>query len=170
MRRRFILQFAIPFAVAALAVTGCQSTTPAQPGTGEESSRVSEFEQGETGRVMEEEVRVSKVKLDSIYFDFDRWDIRSDAKPILQKNARAIRSNELELVVIEGNSDERGSEEYNLALGERRASAARDYLADLGVSRSRLRIVSFGESNPAVLGHDESAWRWNRRNDFVVSP
>ena len=170
MRRRFILQFAIPFAVAALAVMGCQSTTPEQPGTGEESSRVSEFEQGETGRVMEEEVRVSKVKLDSIYFDFDRWDIRSDAKPILQKNARAIRSSELELVVIEGNCDERGSEEYNLALGERRAAAARDYLVDLGVSRRSLRIVSFGESNPAVLGHDESAWRWNRRNDFVASP
>ncbi len=170
MRRRFILQFAVPFAVAALAVTGCQSTTPAGSGTGEEGSRVSEFEQGEASGVMEEEVRVSKVKLDSIYFDFDRWDIRSDAKPILQKNARAIRSNDPKVVTIEGNCDERGSEDSNRALGERRAAAARDYLVDLGVSRRSLRIVSFGESNPAVLGHDESAWRWNRRSDFVASP
>ncbi len=131
---------------------------------------MSEFDQGESevARVEDEGMR-SRVKLDSIYFDFDRWQIRSDAKPTLQANARAIKSGDIKRLVIEGNCDERGSEEYNLALGERRASAARDYLADLGVSRSRLRIVSFGESNPAVLGHDESAWRWNRRNEFVGS-
>ena len=167
MRRRFIWQFAIPFAVLALAGTGCQSTTPAGSGSGEGSSRVSEFEQGETVVVVEEEMRASKVKLDSIYFDFDRWDIRSDAKPILQKNARAIRSNELDLVVIEGNCDERGSEEFNLALGDRRAATVKQYLVDLGVPASRLRTVSFGESKPAVMGHTESAWRWNRRTDFT---
>jgi len=70
-------------------------------------------------------------------------------------------------VVIEGHCDERGSEEYNLALGERRADAVRRYMTDLGVPGGRMSTVSFGESRPAVQGHDESAWRYNRRADFV---
>ena len=69
-------------------------------------------------------------------------------------------------ITIQGNTDERGSEEYNLALGERRATAVTRYLVDLGVPGSRLRTVSFGEAKPAVPGHDESAWRYNRRSDF----
>ena len=69
---------------------------------------------------------------------------------------------------MEGHCDERGSEEYNLALGERRANAVRQYLVNLGVTNSTLDTVSFGESKPAVQGHDESAWRWNRRAEFRV--
>ena len=69
-------------------------------------------------------------------------------------------------VVIEGNTDERGSEEYNLALGERRANTVKRYFVDMGVPSARLSTVSFGESRPAVQGHDESAWRYNRRADF----
>ena len=71
-------------------------------------------------------------------------------------------------VVIEGNTDERGSEEYNLALGERRADTVKRYLVDLGVPSARLSTVSFGESRPAVQGHDESAWRYNRRVEFAA--
>ena len=70
-------------------------------------------------------------------------------------------------ITISGNTDERGSEEYNLALGERRATAVRRYLTDLGVASSRLRTVSFGEAKPAVPGHDESAYRYNRRSEFT---
>ena len=70
-------------------------------------------------------------------------------------------------MTIEGHTDERGSAEYNLALGERRANAAKRYLVDLGVSSSQLSTVSFGEDRPAVQGHDESAWRYNRRAEFV---
>jgi peptidoglycan-associated lipoprotein len=69
-------------------------------------------------------------------------------------------------VTVQGHTDERGSQEYNLALGERRASAVKRYLVDLGVSASRLRLVSFGEAKAAVPGHDESAWRYNRRSEF----
>jgi peptidoglycan-associated lipoprotein len=72
------------------------------------------------------------------------------------------------MITIEGHCDERGSEEYNLALGERRAAAVRQYLVDSGVSAGKLDTVSFGEAKPAVQGHDESAWRWNRRGEFVV--
>ena len=69
-------------------------------------------------------------------------------------------------MTIEGHCDERGSEEYNLALGERRANAVKRYMVDLGVPSSQLRTVSFGEAKPAVVGHDESAWRYNRRTEF----
>jgi hypothetical protein len=71
-------------------------------------------------------------------------------------------------VTVQGHCDERGSTEYNLALGERRAAAVKRYLVDLGVSSSKLRTVSYGEDRPAVPGHDESAWRYNRRADFVA--
>ena len=88
----------------------------------------------------------------------------------MRNNAEAIKGNSSwGEVTVEGNTDERGSEEYNLALGERRARAVMRYLSDLGVPRSRLEIVSFGEAKPAVMGHDESAWRYNRRSDFKSS-
>ncbi|HEY5657601.1 MAG TPA: peptidoglycan-associated lipoprotein Pal [Myxococcota bacterium] len=102
-----------------------------------------------------------------MYFDFDRFDIRADARPVLRANADAI-GKASGVVTIEGHCDERGSSEYNLALGERRANAVKRYLVDLGVSSSKLRTVSFGEERPAVQGHDESAWRYNRRADFAA--
>jgi len=109
-------------------------------------------------------------ELASIYFDFDSYDIRSDARATLKANAGAIQSrDEWRSVIVEGHTDERGSEEYNLALGERRANATRQYLEDLGVPGSRMQVVSFGETAPAVQGNDESAWRWNRRVEFRVT-
>ncbi len=108
-------------------------------------------------------------ELETIYFDYDRSTIRDDQKPTLRQNAGAVSSHgDWRTVVIEGHCDERGSEEYNLALGERRANAAKQYLVDSGVESSRLDTVSFGESKPAVQGHDESAWKWNRRAEFRV--
>jgi len=108
--------------------------------------------------------------LSTVYFDFDRWEIRDDARGSLQENASAIKSrSEWGSVTIEGHCDERGSEEYNLALGEKRANSVKRYLANLGVSEGKLTTVSYGESQPAVQGHDESAWRYNRRAEFRVS-
>jgi len=108
--------------------------------------------------------------VEAIYFDFDRSEIRADARPVLRANASAINANgEWGVVTVEGHCDERGSEEYNLALGERRANAVSRYLTDLGVPGTRLRTVSFGEARPAVPGHDESAWRYNRRSEFKGS-
>jgi len=78
------------------------------------------------------------------------------------------RHEEWRVLVIEGNCDERGTEEYNLALGERRAHSVKQYLVSAGVPASRVDTVSFGESKPAAPGHDESAWKWNRRADFKV--
>ncbi len=88
----------------------------------------------------------------------------------MREDGRVIlASPKLGKLTLEGNTDERGSQEYNLALGERRANAVKRYLVDLGVPASRFRTVSFGEDRPAVPGHDDSAWRWNRRVDFAVS-
>ena len=109
-----------------------------------------------------------RLDLQTVYFDFDRFEIRDDARPALRANADGLAKIEGR-VTIEGHCDERGSTEYNLALGERRANAAKRYLVDLGVPSSKLRTVSFGEDRPAVQGHDESAWRYNRRADFKVS-
>lgn len=100
----------------------------------------------------------------TIYFDYDSSALRADAREGLKVNASAINATPAEkLVRLAGHCDERGTEEYNLALGERRAQAARDYLIQLGVPGSRLITVSYGEEMPAALGHNEEAWAQNRR-------
>jgi peptidoglycan-associated lipoprotein len=104
----------------------------------------------------------------TIYFDFDRSDLRPDAREGLQANASYLKGNSSVQITIEGNCDEGGSNEYNLALGKRRAEAAYKYLVDLGVESSRMTTVSYGEEKPAVEGHNELAWAKNRRDDFKV--
>ena len=104
----------------------------------------------------------------TIYFDFDKSDLRADAREGLQSNASYLKSNSSVQVTIEGNCDERGSNEYNLALGKRRAEAAYKYLVDLGVESSRMNTVSYGEEKPAAEGHNELAWAKNRRDEFKV--
>ena len=104
----------------------------------------------------------------TIYFDFDKSDLRADAREGLQANAGYLKSNSGVAVTIEGNCDERGSNEYNLALGKRRAEAAYKYLVDLGIDGSRMTTVSYGEEKPAVEGHNELAWSKNRRDEFKV--
>ncbi len=104
--------------------------------------------------------------LEPVYFDYDQSVIRDDQRATIGSNASAIKTRNLSKVTIEGHCDERGSEEYNLALGERRANAVKQYLVDSGVNAA-LDTVSFGESRPAVQGHDESAWMRNRRAEFV---
>lgn len=106
--------------------------------------------------------------LTTIYFDFDQSNLRSDAKAGLKANADFMKSNASAAVLIEGNCDERGSEEYNLALGMRRAEAAKRYLVDMGIEASRMSTISYGEERPAASGSGESAWAKNRRDDFKV--
>ncbi len=113
-------------------------------------------------------VEVSSKEFRSIYFEFDRSVLQPQAKQDLNHNSEVLRERSNIRVEIQGNCDERGTEEYNLALGMRRADAARRYLIDLGISPSRIASISFGEENPAVRGHSESAWSRNRRDDFIV--
>lgn len=108
--------------------------------------------------------------LRDIFFDYDRSNIRDDQKAALNENVAWLKANPASKMTIEGHADERGTNEYNLALGERRAKATQDYLVAAGLAAARITIISYGEERPFVLGHDESAWRWNRRAHFVLTP
>ena len=111
----------------------------------------------------------SSVSFRPVYFEFNRWELREDARQALVDNAKSILARpEWGVLTIEGHCDERGSQEYNLALGERRAGAVKRYLVDLGVPSSRFQMVSFGESRPAAYGQGEAAWRLNRRSEFRI--
>lgn len=105
--------------------------------------------------------------LQPVYYDFDRSSIRSDARSALRKNAEWLKANPDEKVKIEGNCDERGSNEYNLALGQRRAASAKKYLVDSGISSRRISLISYGEEKPACRESNEDCWQENRRSDFV---
>ena len=103
-----------------------------------------------------------------VFFDYDQDGIREDAKRVLDEKVAVLRALPDVRIRIEGNADERGSTEYNLALGSRRASTVAGYLTGYGVRASQLETVSFGEERPLQAGHDEGAWSQNRRADFVV--
>ncbi len=102
----------------------------------------------------------------TIYFDFDKYNLRDDAINGLRKNYERMKANPDARVQIAGHCDERGTVEYNLALGERRARAAMSYLESLGIPRDRMSIISYGKERPAVLGSNEDAWSKNRRAEF----
>ncbi len=110
----------------------------------------------------------SSVEMQPVYFNFDQATIRDDQIPRLEHNGDYLKNNPARNVVIEGNTDERGTNEYNLALGERRAINAKNYLIELGVEPGRIRTVSYGEERPLFPGHDEDAWSQNRRDDFIL--
>ncbi len=107
-------------------------------------------------------------QLDSIYFDFDKYTIKAEAREALKKNADWLQANKDAKVSIEGNCDERGTNEYNMALGQRRADAAAKYLMDLGVAKDRISTVSYGEEKPLCKEQTEDCWAKNRRDDFVI--
>jgi peptidoglycan-associated lipoprotein len=125
-------------------LTAAPSTTPPRP---------SEFQATEN--------------LKDIFFDFDKYDIRSGDAKTLDTNAAWLKSNN-DLVLIEGHCDERGTNEYNLALGERRAKATMNYLVAQGVQASRITIISYGKERPTCTEHNESCWAKNRRSHFLV--
>jgi peptidoglycan-associated lipoprotein len=108
--------------------------------------------------------------LQDVHFDFDKYDIRSEDAKILDANASWLKSNQNQLVLIEGHCDERGTNEYNLALGERRAKSAMNYLVSQGVQASRITIISYGEERPQCTEHTEACWAKNRRAHFLVKP
>ena len=102
-----------------------------------------------------------------VYFDFDKSDIKSEAREIIEAHARYLSANPSVRIVVEGHCDERGTREYNLSLGERRAKAVQQVVSLLGVSSSQVEVVSYGEERPAAMAHDEDAWAMNRRVEFI---
>lgn len=109
-----------------------------------------------------------EIALMSIYFDFDRYNLTKEATDILSDNATVLMENPSISILIEGHCDERGTDEYNLALGEKRAIAARDFLVRFGIAKSRVSVISYGEERPFDPGHTEEAWAKNRRAAFVI--
>jgi peptidoglycan-associated lipoprotein len=109
-------------------------------------------------------------QLKPIYFDFDKYDIRPADAKVLDANAQWLKSNDQQLVLIEGHCDERGTNEYNLALGERRAKSTMNYLVSQGVQASRITIISYGEERPVCTEKNEECWSKNRRAQFLVKP
>ena len=105
-------------------------------------------------------------KLARVYFDFNDATLRADAREALKNDAQVLKNNPNMNVSIEGHCDERGSVEYNLALGERRAESIKSYLTKLGISPSRMTTISYGEEKPLVYGHSEEAWSKNRRGEI----
>ena len=145
----------------------------------EEARRLAEEEarlaaEAEARRLAEEEARRAAealhqemMSLSTIYFDYDMSNVREDQLSAMDENARKLREYQPEdMVVVEGHCDERGTIEYNLALGEQRAQAVKTYLVDAGVADSRIETVSFGEEQPAVMGGDEGSWAQNRRAEL----
>jgi peptidoglycan-associated lipoprotein len=108
--------------------------------------------------------------LKEVYFDFDSYDLRNDTRETLKANATWLRDNPSVVVDIEGHCDERGTNDYNMALGAKRAQAAMDYLTALGVTSDRLSTTSYGEEVPVCEEHTEECWAKNRRDRFVIQP
>lgn len=106
---------------------------------------------------------------EKIYFDFDKYTLKPEARSILDAKAAFLKKRTEITFLIEGHCDERGTDEYNLALGQRRADVAKAYLVDLGISPYRIQTVTYGEEQPLDSGHNEAAWRMNRRDQFTVT-
>lgn len=127
-----------------------------------EKNLVAKKERGIEGEVFESKL------LKDIHFDFDKYDIRLEDEGILKENAAWLKKNPKMKIQIEGHCDERGTAEYNLALGERRANMTKRYLVSLGIASNRISIISYGEERPLDPGHHEEAWTKNRRAHIVV--
>ncbi|HUV36456.1 MAG TPA: peptidoglycan-associated lipoprotein Pal [Patescibacteria group bacterium] len=125
-----------------------------------------EMEEQEPVDIEEEEIE--PIVLNDIFFDFDKYDIKAEYKKVLSQNAELILADVEAKILIEGHCDERGTNEYNLALGEKRAKAVMDFYTAYGIPSVRLSMVSYGEERPFTFGHDETAWAKNRRAHMVI--
>ncbi len=143
--------------------TGASSSTATSSSTA--SSSADSGSSSEQMTISEELIQIG----DRVLFGFDSYELTSDAKSILDNQASFLASNPSVRITIEGHCDERGTREYNLALGESRASATRDYLVAQGVNPARIKIISYGKERPAVIGSNEDAWRFNRRAVSVIN-
>lgn len=147
------------------------TTTPEPTETVPEPPAAEEAEPTEvvpSGPTAEDYARMAPQEygIEDVFFAFDEYDLSSEAMRLLEENARIMKEHPALTYVVEGHCDERGTVEYNMALGEKRALAVRDYLVSLGVPARNLRTTSYGKSKPFVMGHNEEAWAKNRRAHF----
>ena len=151
--KRYALILALVMALAA--GFGCAKKTTGEPGY-------------DDGMTPEMRAAVQQITDGRVYFAFDKFNIENQYKEMLKQKGDLLKQYPAIRVRIEGNCDDRGTQEYNLALGERRARAAYEYLVMMGVNPNQLEMISYGKENPAVQGNNEAAWAKNRRDDFRV--
>lgn len=157
-----------------LALAACKSKPPTLPDasnppdqSGAQTGQTSDTSVGERGDANQQLLQSAKQAGSLIYFEYDRAEIKSEFVPIVTAHAKYLNANAANKVRLEGHSDERGSREYNIGLGERRAQAVRRALMLQGVTEAQITTVSYGEERPAVQGSDESAYAKNRRVELV---
>lgn len=154
-------------ATASLALAGCAKKAPEvlPPTPVDTSADNNGYNDGMSGAVVpgSQADFLARVSSDTVYFDTDRYDIDGEDRAVLMSQAEWLRQYPDVRVTLEGHTDERGTRDYNIALGERRANSAKNYLASLGVDPSRISTVSYGKERPVALGSNESAWAQNRR-------
>ncbi len=151
---------------AVMLVAACQSTTGTEGAKTDETVASSTLTSSELAAAAED---LEKNVGDRVFFGYDRYDLSREARATLDRQVEWMRRYSGATVTIEGHADERGTRDYNLALGERRANAVRNYLTAMGVSASRVGTVSYGKERPAVMGSNEAAWAQNRRSVMVVN-
>jgi peptidoglycan-associated lipoprotein len=189
MKQRGLLLYAIVVSFCIFALWGCpkkaevsttpetqpevQKAEPAQPAMEEAKPEqkaaepATEEAKPAVQELPTERAAAAETGLQPVYFDFDRSFIRDDAKPVMKANAEWLKANPAVKVRIEGNCDERGTIEYNQALGQRRAASAKKYLTDLGISADRISLISYGKEKPICNESNETCWQKNRRDDLV---
>ena len=156
-------------APAPRAATPAPTPSPSAPSSGAAAPGATAAAPAQTPRPSPREF-MAVAALKEVYFDFDKYDIRPEDAKTLDANAAWLKSNADNLVLIEGHCDERGTNEYNLALGERRAKATMNYLVSQGIQANRITIISYGEERPVCNEKTEACWAKNRRANFLVKP
>jgi peptidoglycan-associated lipoprotein len=171
MRFSLVTTFAAALLLAACSTPPEEASTTSGSGSSGTGTTSSSGTQGSTipGPAAGSQEDLTVEVGDRVFFDFDQFNIRADQRGTVEALAAWLDTNPSVTLSLEGHADERGTREYNLALGERRANSIRDYLVALGVNPARLSTVSYGEERPAVLGSNDSAWAQNRRGVFVVN-
>ena len=178
-KKKLVTEESVITAPAAEVATAEKETTIAKRAQQEEARRAEEvriekLEELEAAKRREADAKArqqavaERFEAQPIYFDFDKFSIRNEARAVLEKTAAFLKENTSIHMRIEGNCDERGTNEYNLALGERRANSAKLFLVSLGISPDRIRTISYGEERPLARGDSEDAWAKNRRDDLVL--
>jgi peptidoglycan-associated lipoprotein len=174
MFNRRLLVVVLGVAVCALAMTGCKKKPRAGSGSGLPGAsdigmiNPSDLDSEGLGTRPDDMTMLGGSPFTPVYFDYDSAQINDSERAKIEAVATHLRSSGGVSVIVEGHCDERGSNEYNLALGERRALAVRAYLVGLGIDATRIQTKSFGEERPAALGHDEASWSQNRRGEFSL--
>jgi len=149
-----------------LCVMGCPKKTPPPPvAPPKEEKPQPKIEEP----VIQPELPKPQLNLKPLYFDFDRYDLKPEAKAILTDNAKQMQENPTVRVRLEGNCDERGTNAYNLSLGDKRANSAKNFLVQYGIAANRIETISYGEEKPVCRESDEKCWWRNRRVDFTVT-